>query len=111
MHAPHCTQRSKSTATVVRSNVSSAPLRGAASRTASPAGGADGVGGRLERRDRCAEHLTRACVERSELFAPVRNIRPLFVVVKGVQRLVQGVRVAERPAAHSTARQDTQTLE
>jgi hypothetical protein len=71
----------------------------------------DVLGRRLERNLRGAEHLPRALVVRGELGTPVRNIRPLFVVVEGVERLVEGVRVDERAAAHSRAGEDDEIVE
>ena len=57
------------------------------------------------------EHLLRLGVVRRQLVAPVGDVRPLRVVVEGLQRLVERVRVVERAATHPGPGQDQAVLE
>src|SRR5699024_7056513 len=52
------------------------------------------------------EHPAPLVVERGELGVPVRDVRPLRVLEERGPRLVEGVRVVERAAAHTRAGQD-----
>jgi len=63
--------------------------------------------GRCDRRvRRDPEHPARLVVVRRELDLPVGDAGPLRILEEGARRLVEGVRVVERAAAHACAGHD-----
>ncbi len=69
------------------------------------------VGRRVQRVRHHAEHPLRLVVVRRQLGAPVGDVAPGGVGVEGGQRLVERVRVDQRPAADAGPRQDQAVLQ